>query len=219
MALTRIIVTGAWENLRGAIATGTVTFQLSCGISDGASLFYTMDPVVETLDEFGAISIRIPANDDPNTLPIGSHYIVTEKINGFVHTYFVIIPHTAYGGTVSLAFLAQPLPPSPFYSYVSTNEVGQPNGVASLDSVGRVPLGQLPGTMGGQNWAVNQQPLESPNGIRSAFTTPSAYLHNSLMVSLNGISEHYITEDSPTTFSFDEQPLSTDMIYLNYIMA
>src|ERR1035437_250085 len=118
--ITFITVTGEWASLRGVVATGTVTFQLSCGISDRASRFYTIDPVVEPLDEFGAISIRIPANDDPNTLPIGSHYIITEKINGTVHTYFVIIPHTAYGGTVSLAFLAQPLPPSPFYSYVSS---------------------------------------------------------------------------------------------------
>ena len=110
MAFTLVTVTGKWERIDGTVPVGTVMFQLSYEISDGVSVFSTIIPVVTTLDNTGSISIRIPANDDPDTLPIGTHYIIIENIDGNPRTYFVIIPHTALGGTISLAAIVPYVP-------------------------------------------------------------------------------------------------------------
>lgn len=75
------------------------------------SLFYTLDSCTRTLDGEGwCSSILIPANDDPTTVPSGSYYIITEDIDGNTRTYFVVIPHTAPGGTISLAALTPYIP-------------------------------------------------------------------------------------------------------------
>jgi|ERR1035437_276793 hypothetical protein len=111
MSFTLVRVTSQWKCIDGTIPTGTVTFSLSCDISDGVSLFYTLDSCVRTLDGEGCCPpISIPANDDPTTRPSGSYYIVTEDINGNTRTYFVVVPHTAPGGTISLAALAPYVP-------------------------------------------------------------------------------------------------------------
>jgi len=59
-------------------------------------------------------------------------------------------------------------------------------------------------------------PNELPNGVRTLFTTPTAYTIGSLQVFLNGLKEGFITQTSTTTFTFDTAPITGDSITLVY---
>ena len=77
--------------------------------------------------------------------------------------------------------------------YVTQSEVGQPNGVASLDSGGKVPVAQLPSTImeyiGNWNPSTNTPTLSDGTGtngnvyyVTTAFPGPIAGLNNASMV-------------------------------------
>lgn len=59
-------------------------------------------------------------------------------------------------------------------------------------------------------------PVQLPNGSRTVFTVPADYVVGSLAVYLNGLQEHYITQLTSTTFSFETAPFSTDIIKLEF---
>lgn len=63
------------------------------------------------------------------------------------------------------------------------------------------------------------QPVESPNGVRRSFTTPSGYLPGTLKVFLNGLRERWITETTANTFEFDVAPVAQDFIDIEYRVA
>lgn len=78
----------------------------------------------------------------------------------------------------------------------------------------------LPGTNGtngtnGNVWALGV-PTESPNGVRTVFTVPAAYITGGLAVFLNGLRETFVTESSTTTFTFSSAPFTGDTITLFY---
>ena len=106
MSFTWIEVTFTYRNTDDSPAAGTLTFQLTNPITDGTDIV-VMDPQLVVLDENGSGSILLPANDDSTTIPIGTGYVVTEKIRETSpRTYSVIIPYDADGGTVDLSSLA-----------------------------------------------------------------------------------------------------------------
>lgn len=75
----------------------------------------------------------------------------------------------------------------------------------------------VPG-LAGTNWD-SATPLESPNGSRTTFTTPSAYVSGGLLVFLNGLRETHFTETTATTFTFSTAPLAGDEITLLYQLS
>lgn len=103
-------------------------------------------------------------------------------------------------------------------------------GSVSLDTTTRVEATTITGGKGdkgdtgaqgpaGTYRKTYRTPVEVPNGVRMQFTAPGIFVLTSLSVHLNGILEHYITEDSTTQFTFSTAPLSTDIIDLEYNTA
>lgn len=70
-----------------------------------------------------------------------------------------------------------------------------------------------PGVGGGIRYTY-LDPVQLPDGTRTTFTTPLAYVTGTLAVYLNGLQEHFIAEDSATTFSFSTAPIIGDVIKL-----
>lgn len=105
MAFTDVTVTGTYHTEAGAPASGTVTFTLSEPITNSGVTVAAV-PVEATLDASGGLSQVLPANDDTDTAPAGSTYVVIEDITGApTRTYTIVVPSAATGGTVTLAEL------------------------------------------------------------------------------------------------------------------
>jgi hypothetical protein len=106
VSFTATTVTFTYTGSGGAPAAGTVSFQLTYPITDGADIIVG-DLQLVTLDASGYGSITLPANDDSTTLPTGTGYIVTEKIQDTSpRTYTVILSKSLPGHTVDLSTLA-----------------------------------------------------------------------------------------------------------------
>lgn len=104
-------------------------------------------------------------------------------------------------------------------------EKGQKGDRGTMGAVGYTgapgPAGPqgAPGSGGGGavgSFKVYQQPVESPNGVRTTFTVPDNYVAGTLLVILNGLIEVFISELTANTFSFDTPPIGSDTILLNY---
>jgi hypothetical protein len=106
VSFTPITVTFTFLNSDNSPANGTVSFRLTNPITDRTDVIVG-DLQLVTLDANGYGSITLPANDDSTTFPVGTGYIVTEKIqNASPRTYNVILNHTQPGGTIDLSNLA-----------------------------------------------------------------------------------------------------------------
>lgn len=82
--------------------------------------------------------------------------------------------------------------------------------------VGIVTVGtQGPPGAGANSWS-SGTPVESPNGVRTVFTTPTSYITGGLLVFLNGLWETYITQTSSNTFTFSSAPVTGDAISIFY---
>src|SRR5215207_4767460 len=103
MSFTYVTVTHEFREADEAPATGKVAFTPVAPMHNAGTV--TAAAVTATLVN-GALSVRLAANTDPDTLPTGTTYKVVETITGQVtNTYFVQIPHDE-GGTVNLAVLS-----------------------------------------------------------------------------------------------------------------
>lgn len=149
--LTTVIVTGTWLNLDGTPATGTVTFAGGYTISNQVdNTFVIIDQIEVTLDIAGHISVPLPAGNDPDWFPSGWTYSVVERISDrpALRSYSFLLDE-ADAPTIDLTHVS-PVPPSGTPTiYVLLSSVAQPNGVASLDNTGNVPLSQLANAGGG----------------------------------------------------------------------
>ena len=106
MSFTATTVTFSYTGTAGGPAAGTVSFQLTYPITDGSDIIVN-DLQLVTLDATGSGSIVLPANDDTTTLPTGTGYVVTEKIQDTSpRTYTVILNKALPGHTVDLSTLA-----------------------------------------------------------------------------------------------------------------
>ena len=74
---------------------------------------------------------------------------------------------------------------------------------------------QGPPGAAGSVWSMGT-PVEDPDGTRTLFTTPAAYIEGRLAVFLNGLLETNITEASSTSFTFSDPPFSGDEVRLIY---
>lgn len=140
-----VVVTGSWTPaMPGAtVATGKVTFTPTAVLSDaGTGVIIEQTRFQTALDATGSISATLMATDDPHLAPSGWVYEVREEIDGYVQRVY-LLAFPAAGTPFVLGHMVPLANPPPLISYILLTSVGQPNGVASLDSTGQVPAGQL----------------------------------------------------------------------------
>lgn len=107
-SLTTITVTGTFLKGDGTPEDGYLEF------SNGVALVSTGDNVIVSPSSFrarltdaGQISVALPATNDPDWMPTGWTWQVTQQLDGGgTRTYSITLPHDAVGGTVDLADLA-----------------------------------------------------------------------------------------------------------------
>lgn len=59
-------------------------------------------------------------------------------------------------------------------------------------------------------------PIESPNDVRVLFTLPDNYAAGSLEITLNGLTERFISETTANSFTFQDAPRSSDTVLASY---
>lgn len=153
---TLIKLTGSFVTASGALGddpvpqTGTVTIKSSNTLqrtsdnSTAGPFFFEKE-----LDVTGYFEVDVPATDDPAWLPTGWTYLIKEYLSGGVRTYRITVPIASVGGTLDLADVSPIVSAPDPAAYILSSEKGAPLGVATLDSGGQVPAGQLPVTGGG----------------------------------------------------------------------
>lgn len=133
-----------YQSNGGALATGGfVTFTPNAILYDGATS-QIIEPVpLHAVLVDGHISVVLMATDDDNLAPTGWVYDVVERIDGrnMPNVYSIVLP--AASPTVDLSVVSTIAPPPVLTAYLAASSRGAPNGVASLDNGGQVPLGQL----------------------------------------------------------------------------
>lgn len=91
MAFTDVTLTHSWPS-----STGTVTFTLTQTMANDEMTYQAGYSVAGTLDEQGNLSVSLPANTDPATLPaapLNAAYLVTIRIAAVApETYTVTVP-------------------------------------------------------------------------------------------------------------------------------
>ncbi|MFE7029439.1 hypothetical protein ACFU9Y_03950 [Streptomyces sp. NPDC057621] len=150
-------VLGRYIDFAGAPAQGTVTFTPSLKyVKDpGADVLILSTSLVATLDGTGAFSIEIPATDDPDVLPNGFTWNVTEHLNGKTwRTFSISVPQDTPDPGIDLVTVAPVLPADEVSTFVTSvdGQTGDVNLVglyAPLDDGGMVPLDNLPEIVGG----------------------------------------------------------------------
>jgi hypothetical protein len=92
VAFTYVTVQATYETADDVPAIGLVEFTPVDQMRNGLTVVSTT--VGESLDNAGALSIRLAATTDPGTTPVGVTYRVVERIVGQrLRTYYVSVPH------------------------------------------------------------------------------------------------------------------------------
>lgn len=109
--VTTVTVTGTYREADGSYMTGTVTFTPSSRlIAAGSGTIVMADPVkVYVVD--GNLSVDLVVNDDPDLLPNGFTYEVTERFNNVTNRYNIALT-SAMAPTVELSDIT-PVPTVP----------------------------------------------------------------------------------------------------------
>lgn len=81
MSFTPVEVAGTFHTQTGQPSAGTITFTLTQAMENG-NVVVPPEPVTVTLDSSGHFATSLLANDDPETVPQGVQYGVTEQITG-----------------------------------------------------------------------------------------------------------------------------------------
>jgi hypothetical protein len=104
-----ITVHGVFQDSGGNPSSGSITFAPPPVLVDpGSSVIYSR-AVSANLDSTGAFSVVLVCTDNPELVPVGWAYTVTERIAGTAgRTYQVFLPHTL-GSTVDFSTVT-PIP-------------------------------------------------------------------------------------------------------------
>ena len=111
------------------------------------------DPTVEQLWHAMSADIKSGAIDAADTYTIYGHVFTVQSVstgplplvaitdeNGIGYSIpAYAVPNDSLGDSITPTVASPPF----YYDYVSTNKVGQPNGIATLDSGGHIPSSQL----------------------------------------------------------------------------
>jgi hypothetical protein len=149
--VTTVVVNGSFTAAQpsGAVPTGTVSFYPNVILVDaGTGVIIEPALVTATLDVAGAFSVTLMSTDDTSVQPAGWAYWVRERIDGYGERVYVVqLP--AAGTPFRLGDLTHLTTPPAVTTFVLVSQIGQPNGVASLDGSGQVPASQLGNASGG----------------------------------------------------------------------
>ena len=100
-----VTIAHSYTGLDGSASSGSVSFTLSGPLRNSGVTLPGGQPLVVTLTN-GALSVSLPANDDPASIPAGTSYSVTERVTGASETeYPITVPATRNGLTIDLASL------------------------------------------------------------------------------------------------------------------
>jgi hypothetical protein len=148
-SLNHVNVSGTYYKNDGTFESGTVTFArevyLRSATDDAIILPGTK---TATLNVSGSFVISLPVTDDPDYLPIGWTYTVTETLSSGSRQYTITLPVAS--GNVNLADIAPVFTPSQGTAYVLVTSVGDVGGPAGpLDINGKIPADQIPDDIGG----------------------------------------------------------------------
>jgi hypothetical protein len=156
VGLTLITVSGTVaEYPNGGVTSGSITFTSPTWLTSSVD-----DAVVPqfaktvTLAADGTFTVNLPATNDPGWTPQGWAYDVRIAVGGLVFRASLSLPYD--GGAVNVADVLAPTAPVPGQSYVLLSSRGAPNGVASLDGSGLVPLAQVDPLVSGRYRASDQ---------------------------------------------------------------
>jgi hypothetical protein len=139
MPLTMTTVTGHWVGPDDQPSTGQVIIQPVASVTGGGTIIAGAQVVARLVN--GTISKQVVSNTEATAL----QYRITEQITGGQPVSYVVTPT---GPTLDLS-TAPRSSASTVATFVLASQVGQPNGVPSLDSTGKVPTAQLPASSGG----------------------------------------------------------------------
>lgn len=144
--LNLVTITGGVRRSDGTPAIGQVEFALPAPLLDSHDqLILGTAPIVGPLVN-GQVNMQVPANDTAGVSPAGWAYAVTIRTDGLFVTFQAVVPSSPASITIDqLVQVASPPVPA---VYVGLQAIGAPNGVASLDGTGHIPLGQLPAGSG-----------------------------------------------------------------------
>lgn len=118
---TTVNVRGIWPRPDAAFATGTVSFTPSTTVVDQAGNQIIPAAMIVVQLVAGTFTIPLPATDDPDLLPVGWTYSVTERIDGApARTYSIALPVATPGGLLDLADV------SPTAASAGTNTLAYP---------------------------------------------------------------------------------------------
>lgn len=156
MPVTNRTVTFQFEDVGGTPVPGVmVSFTPSAPLTVDGSIRVTRAPVTGTTGPDGKGAVSLIPTDSTAVTPAGFAYSVLVTLPGgqagapfSVPVVSGVVPLPLY----SVVPIATPLLPSP--SFLTLSLVGQPGGIASLDSTGLVPLAQLPPAATGAGGAV-----------------------------------------------------------------
>ncbi|MFE9865860.1 glycosyl hydrolase family 28-related protein [Streptomyces sp. NPDC005506] len=156
--ISTVTVFGRYIDFTGSPMQGTVTFTPSQKyVTDpSADVLIFSAPLVANLDDTGAFSIEIPATDDPDVIPDGFTWAVTEAFNRKAgRTPFSIsVPMDTPDPGIDLVTVA-PVLPADNVSYIVTSIDGMTGTVslvgkyAPLDEDGKIPIENIPPITGG----------------------------------------------------------------------
>lgn len=104
MAFTVRTITHTFTNADTTAASGTVTFDLTKRMTNGSTTIVPAT-VTGTLNDSGALSVSLTANDDAATAPIGAQWRVTFRILGSDQEQFYVTVPSAGSGNVDLGSL------------------------------------------------------------------------------------------------------------------
>lgn len=148
-SVKKITVVHRYTNPDGSPSKGSVSFSLSAeGTVPADSASVPPVDVTVVLDDNGAISVDLPASDDPHWAQTGLTYKVTERIAGASpSTFSIVVPYNAIDGVSPLASLAPVVPGPPSTTYILATTVGAVGGVAGpLDANKQLPSTMIPAT-------------------------------------------------------------------------
>lgn len=137
MSLSMLTVTGGvngWRNLDGSFPPGTVLIQPVQAAAGGGWI------IAATPKTFHLSSGNITGSIANNSQITGLQYLVTEQIVGASNPAPYVVTPT--GSTLDLSTASRNTT-GDTSTFVPQSAVGAPNGVATLDNTGNVPLAQL----------------------------------------------------------------------------
>lgn len=76
-----------------------------------------------------------------------------------------------------------------------------------------------PGPPGDNTPVYNETPAGDQDGVNTVFTLAATFKANSTRIYLNGLRETNYTESGAAEITFDDPPLSTDNISIDYLIA